>query len=115
VACISLCCFRDAFAAGTVAIIGPNANLSQSDSGYYGPPHPCDNAFYTLADSVVKFSDAKAQVVLGVPNVLSSDTSGIPAAVAAAAAADHVVLAVGASLLFLVVVSAVRVCFWFFC
>ena len=40
----------------------------------------------------------QVNVVLGVPNVLSNDTSGIAAAVAAAAAADHVILAVGTDL-----------------
>jgi hypothetical protein len=38
------------------------------------------------------------ETILGVPNVLSEDTSGIPAAVAMAAAADTVVLAVGTDL-----------------
>ena len=41
---------------------------------------------------------ADVSVVLGVPTVLSSDTSGIAAAVAAAADADEVILAVGTDL-----------------
>eukprot|EP00051_Salpingoeca_urceolata_P010634 m.130386 g.130386 ORF g.130386 m.130386 type:complete len:281 (+) comp16786_c0_seq2:1123-1965(+) len=31
-----------------VAVIGPNANLSQSIAGYYGPHNPCNNSFPTL-------------------------------------------------------------------
>ena len=45
-----------------------------------------------------QYSDAKVQVSLGVPSVLSNDTSGIAAAVSIAAAADHVILAVGTDL-----------------
>jgi hypothetical protein len=52
----------------------------------------------TLADAVAQHSDAKVTVDLGVPSVLSNDTSGIAAAVALAASADHVVLAVGTDL-----------------
>lgn len=81
-----------------VAIIGPNANLSRSDMGYYGPHAPCGNNYWTMADAVTTHSSAGVSVTLGVPNVLSPDTSGIDAAVAAAKAADEVILAVGTDL-----------------
>eukprot|EP00750_Incisomonas_marina_P023484 INCI5035.7.p1 GENE.INCI5035.7~~INCI5035.7.p1 ORF type:complete len:707 (+),score=122.42 INCI5035.7:169-2289(+) len=84
--------------AGSIAIIGPNANLSQSDVSYYGPQVPCDSNYWTIADAVRQYSDAKVQVSLGVPSVLSNDTSGIAAAVSIAAAADRVILAVGTDL-----------------
>ena len=81
-----------------MAVIGPNFNLSRADVGYYGPHAPCDNNYWTLMDAVEKHSSAKATGVAGVPNVLSEDTSGIAAAVAAAKDADEVILAVGTDL-----------------
>ena len=61
----------------TVAVvIGPNANLSKSDVSYYGPRQPCGGNYWTIGDAVAKHSSAAVQVALGVPNVLSSDTSG---------------------------------------
>ncbi|CAE7266592.1 BXL3 [Symbiodinium sp. CCMP2456] len=83
---------------GTVAVIGPNTNLSQSDAGYYGPKHPCGNRFYTLLDALSSEGQVKTVSALGVPNVLSEDQSGIPAAVELAKHADTVVLAVGTDL-----------------
>lgn len=65
---------------------------------YYGPHVPCGSNYWTIADAVRQYSDAKVQVSLGVPSVLSNDTSGIAAAVSVAAAADHVILAVGTDL-----------------
>jgi beta-glucosidase-like glycosyl hydrolase len=85
-------------AAKKIAIIGPNANLSHSDMSYYGPHEPCDGNYWVLADAVTKHSSASVSVTLGVPNVLSGDTSGIAAAVAAAKDADEVILAVGTDL-----------------
>jgi len=82
----------------TVAIIGPNANLSKSDMSYYGPHEPCGGNYWTLADAVASASSAKVSVTLGVPSVLSNDMSGIAAAVAAAKDADEVILAVGTDL-----------------
>jgi len=84
--------------AGTVAVIGPNWNLSKADAGYYGPHHTCGQNYWTLADAVTQHSDAKVVTALGVPNVLSEDTSGIAAAVAMAKDADTVILAVGTDL-----------------
>lgn len=83
---------------GAAAVIGPNANLSQSDSGYYGPNNPCDGKFWTLVDAVSSSGKVKTSSVLGVPNVLSEDQSGIPDAVKMAKSADTVVLAVGTDL-----------------
>ena len=82
----------------TVAIIGPNANLSKADTSYYGPRDPCDGKYWVLADAVEQHSGARATVDFGVPSVLSSDTSGIAAAVALAKEADEVILAVGTDL-----------------
>lgn len=78
-------------------VIGPNANLSKSDAGYYGPHNVCGGNFWTLVDAVANGIPTVSSV-LGVPSVLSNDVSGIPAATAAAAAADQVILAVGTDL-----------------
>lgn len=83
---------------GTVAIIGPNANLSKSDAGYYGPSHPCGDHFFTLVDAVSNGGHIKTESLLGVPSVLSEDQSGIDAAVEMAKRVDTVLLAVGTDL-----------------
>lgn len=81
------------------AIIGPNYNLSYAIAKYYGPSHPCGMQFPTIVDAIAQFLPAAGFTVLaGVPSVSSNDTSGIPAAVAAAAAADVVFLAIGTDL-----------------
>jgi hypothetical protein len=51
-----------------------------------------------MADAITQHSSAKVQVALGVPNVLSDDTSMIAAAVALASTVDEVVLAIGTDL-----------------
>ena len=85
--------------AGKVAVIGPNANLSESDSGYYGPHNVCGGNFWNMVDAVAKHGPAGGVVsTLGVPSVLSNDQSGIPAAVAMAKEADTVILAMGTDL-----------------
>ena len=83
--------------AGSVAVIGPQANMSRSTFGYYGPSAPCDGKYWTLIDALKKYS---GNVVShsGIPTQDSTDTSGIPAAVEMAAAADTVVLALGVDL-----------------
>ena len=80
-----------------VAVIGPNANLSSADAGYYGPHNVCDGKFWTSIDAVTAYA-GKTTSCAGVPTVKSNDTSGIAAAVAMAAAADDVVLVVGTDL-----------------
>jgi hypothetical protein len=88
----------DRASVGTVAIIGPNANLSKSDAGYYGPNNVCGGNFWTVIDSVGQGGRVTTVSTLGVPNVESEDQSGIPAAVEMAKTADTVVLAVGTDL-----------------
>ena len=65
-----------------------------------GPSNVCNGQFWTLVDAVKAGAGSAAKVVTtaGVPTVLSDDTSGIPAAVEMAKAADVVVLAVGTDL-----------------
>ena len=83
---------------GKVAVIGPNALLSQSDAGYYGPNNVCQGKFWTLVDAMSSGGKINATYDLGVPNVLSEDQSGIADAVKMASEADTVVLAVGTDL-----------------
>ena len=85
-------------AAETVAVIGPNSNLSKSDVSYYGPRTPCGANYWTMIDAVTEHSSQKVITALGVPSVSSSDTSGIAAAVEMAKTADVVILAVGTNL-----------------
>lgn len=83
---------------GSFAVLGPNANLSESDSGYYGPHNCCGKKYWNVVDAVAKYAAGGVTTALGVPSPLSSDTSHIPAAVALAKAADNVVVAVGTDL-----------------
>jgi len=83
-------------AAGAVAVIGPNGNLSESIAGYYGGNHPCFMKFWTLADAVREHATDVVQL-LGVKDVLTGEDPD-PAAVAAARDASEVVLGVGTDL-----------------
>merc|ERR1711988_255796 len=85
-------------AAGSFAVIGPNAELSRSDSGYYGPRSACGGKYWTLVDAVSKFATGAVNSTAGVPDVLSEDTSGIAAAAKLAASVDTVILGVGTDL-----------------
>ena len=85
-------------AGGNVAVIGPNMNLSEAIGTYYGGRNPCKGQagvgqWYNAVDAIKEHASVSA--VMGVPSVTSDDLSGIPAAVAAAKAADEVVLVVG--------------------
>eukprot|EP00035_Acanthoeca_spectabilis_P021740 m.439948 g.439948 ORF g.439948 m.439948 type:complete len:893 (-) comp18447_c0_seq1:44-2722(-) len=86
-----------AASAGSVFVVGPNANLSQADAGYYGPSHVCGAKFWNMVDAVAAHTSSVTSA-LGVPNVLSNNMSMIPAAVAQAKVADTVVLVVGTDL-----------------
>jgi hypothetical protein len=82
----------------SIAVIGPNANLSKSIAGYYGG-NSCDNDFSNLVDAITEMLPGHlVTTALGVPNVKSADTSNIPAAAQMAKAADAVVLALGTDL-----------------
>ena len=56
-------------------------SLSHTPSPNLGPRQPCGDNYWTLIDAVTQHSSAKVVTTLGVPNVLSEDTSGIAAAV----------------------------------
>lgn len=89
----------DAAAVGKVAVIGPNANYSWGDTGYYGPNNLCGHKYWTAVDAVKKYvNHSNVETIAGIPTAMSPDASGIPKAVAMARAADTVVLVVGTDL-----------------
>lgn len=86
----------DATKLSTVAVIGPNSDLSRAVAGYYGG-NSCDNKFWTMVDAVQQYV-SDTVTLKGVPSVTSNDVSGIPDAVAMAKEADAVILAIGTDL-----------------
>ena len=78
----------------SVAVIGPNANLSKLDAGYYGPHFVCGMTFPTLVDAVARHA-GRVVTMLAIRPVDSPDTSNVSAAVEMAKGVDDVVLAVG--------------------
>ena len=81
----------------SVAVLGPNANLSKAIAGYYGG-NSCDNAFLNMVDAIAQAGAFTTTTALGVPTVTSDDTSGVAAAAALAKAADVTVLVLGTDL-----------------
>ena len=43
--------FTSTIATGSFAVVGPNANLSESDSGYYGPHNCCGKKYWNVRPS----------------------------------------------------------------
>ena len=84
-----------AAAYSSVVVIGPN--LDYTGWTYYYGGSPCNGSEWTALDAV-KQHVAGATGIKGVPSVGSGDVSGVPAAAAAAGAADLVVLAIGSNL-----------------
>ena len=39
---------------GSIAVIGPNSNLSKKIAGYYGGKQPCGGHFYNMVDAVAQ-------------------------------------------------------------
>eukprot|EP00463_Aulacantha_scolymantha_P002975 TRINITY_DN372_c0_g2_i2.p1 TRINITY_DN372_c0_g2~~TRINITY_DN372_c0_g2_i2.p1 ORF type:complete len:541 (-),score=64.99 TRINITY_DN372_c0_g2_i2:507-2129(-) len=88
----------DASKTPSVAVIGPNSNLSKAVAGYYGPgANSCGGKFWNMVDAIAHYVP-HTTTAKGVPNVLSDDTSLIPAAVSMAKGVDTVVMAVGTDL-----------------
>ena len=82
----------------TVAVIGPNSNMSEAVAHYYGG-NTCGNHYYNMIDAVATYMTASGTVSsLGVPTVNSNDTSGVAASAKQAAAADQTVLVLGTDL-----------------
>ena len=83
----------------SIAVIGPNANLSQAIAGYYGPSRVCGGRYTTMIDAIASYvPHASITHAAGVPSVLSDDTSGVAAAAGLARAAQTTVLVLGTDL-----------------
>ena len=80
----------------SLAVLGPTANLSTAISGYYGGNN-CDADYPNMVDALAEVV-VDTRTALGVPDVKSTDTSGVAAAAALAKAADAVVLCLGTDL-----------------
>ena len=88
-----------ASAVTSIAVIGPNANLSKSMAGYYGPATPCGGKFPSVIDAITSHvPGASVSHAAGVPSVLSDNTSQVAAAAELAATADVTVLVLGTDL-----------------
>ena len=81
----------------SVAVIGPNGDLSKAIAGYYGAGRPCNGTYSTMVDAVQQYVQ-NTTFVKGVPGVASTDTSGVADASAAAKVHDATVLVVGTDL-----------------
>jgi beta-glucosidase-like glycosyl hydrolase len=82
---------------GSVAVIGPNINLSKSVAGYYGG-NSCNGTYHTMIDAVRQYcTDVRAAKGVDDPKA-NATTQGVAAAAATGAAADRVVLVVGTDL-----------------
>ena len=86
----------DASKISSIAVIGPNSNLSKSMAGYYGG-NSCGNAFTNMVDAVQQYVP-NTLTALGVSSVSSNNTTDVPAAARMAASADKVILVVGTDL-----------------
>ena len=92
--------------AASIAVIGPNANLSMTIAGYYGPANACDGPngrWPTIVDAVANHAGGAVTTARGVPSCAANATEAIASgmideAVALARAADTVVLALGTDL-----------------
>ena len=61
-----------------VAVIGPNANLSQAMAGYYGPAKVCGGKFPAMIDAVAAaLPKARVTYMKGVPDVLSDNLTQV--------------------------------------
>merc|ERR1712038_637535 len=87
----------DASTIHSVAVIGPNSNLSKAMAGYYGPSHACGGKFWNMVDAVSQYIP-NTFTAKGVPNVKSNSTRLIPEAIAMAKTVDTVVMVVGTDL-----------------
>ena len=86
----------DASTLKSVAVIGPNADLSTAISSYYGGNN-CGDEYPSMIDAIKGYVSGTTSAK-GVPDVSSSDTSGVAAAAAMAKAADATILVLGTDL-----------------
>merc|ERR1712226_1682749 len=70
-------------------------NLSKAVAGYYGG-NSCDGKYNTMVDAISQYG--QTVTTMGVPDVKSSDTSGVAAAAMMASNVDHIIMALGTDL-----------------
>ena len=80
----------------TALAVGPNVAIDDTFTYYAGSS--CNGTFNHPSVAITQYIPS-ASVILGVPDVGSSNVSGVPAAAAAAATADLVVLMIGSDLM----------------
>ena len=85
----------NAAAYANVVVIGPNIDLDNTIN-YYGSD-PCVGTRFHPLDAITQHIPG-ARGIKGTPSVGSNDVSGVPAAAAAAGAADLVILQIGSNL-----------------
>jgi pre-mRNA-splicing factor SYF2/beta-D-xylosidase 4 len=85
----------------SVAVLGPHTDhgIATGINKYYGPKSFCNGTDLTMVDAVQQYVDNTTSA-MGVPDIKSTDTSGVPAAAAMAKDADAVVLVVGVDMNF---------------
>ena len=82
----------------SIAVIGPNSNMSESIAHYYGG-NTCNNIYYNMVNAIETYMPGSKTVTsLGVPTVKSNDLSKINASAKQAANADQTILVLGTDL-----------------
>ena len=81
----------------TAAVIGPNAKQGWEIDSYYGPSTSCDGVYANMVDAVAQYVN-KTTYAAGLSATLSTNTSLIPAAAAAAKGKAAVVVVLGTDL-----------------
>ena len=81
----------------SVAVIGPNSNLSEAVAGYYGGRQVCGGVYPSMIDAVRQYVPSAVSAT-GVPSVRSNNTTDVAAAAALAKGKDAVVLVLGTDL-----------------
>ena len=79
----------------SVAVIGPNANLSSAVASYYGG-NTC-GGYFNMVDAVASYAKSTTTAA-GLPSTTANNASTIAASVLVAGAADWVVLVLGSDL-----------------
>ena len=87
----------DAKTTKSVLVAGPNAIQAWDITSYYGPSTSCGEEYWNMVDAVDQYVN-RTDHVAGLSSTLSTDLSGIPAAVAAAKGKDAVILVLGTDL-----------------
>ena len=88
---------------GSIVVLGPNINLSEAESGYYGPRNCCTHGgkkYWNVVDAVSKYAPGSVVSYAAIDNPKAGKVppNNMSRAVNMSRAADTVVLAVGTDL-----------------